>query len=150
MGFEWQTIFNRKLLPVITVRNITLVLGVAPSEVANRERFNIVTGLELNQQRWLLRFCPSRLSVAATVEVRWITSICFESIGYSCSPLEVNIWQASEEGIDVSDWQWQNSSSNSSPEVSVLFDLLLVRQTHTCEASPWRTAIPINSLSMLE
>ena len=103
MGFEWQIIFNRKLLPVITVRNITLVLGVAPSEVANRERFNIVTGLELNQQRWPLCFCPSRLSVAETVEVRWITSICFESIGfglrgltqlracpsYSCSPLEV-------------------------------------------------------------
>ena len=48
---DGQTIFNRKLLPVITVRNITLVLGVAASEVANRERFNVVTGLELNQQR---------------------------------------------------------------------------------------------------
>ena len=51
MGFEQHTIFNRKLLPVITVRNITLVLLVAVSEVANRERFNVVTGLELNQQR---------------------------------------------------------------------------------------------------
>ena len=39
---DGQTIFNRKLLPVITVRNITLVLGVAASEVANRERFNVV------------------------------------------------------------------------------------------------------------
>ena len=65
-----QTIFNRKLLPVITVRNITLVLGVAASEVANRERFNVVTGLELNQQRWPLCFCLSRLSVAGTVGVR--------------------------------------------------------------------------------
>ena len=70
MGFGHQTIFNRKLLPVITVRNITVVLGVAASEVANRERFNVVTGLELNQQRWSLCFCLSRLSVAGTVEVR--------------------------------------------------------------------------------
>ena len=85
MGFEHQTIFNRKLLPVITVRNITLVLGVAASEMAKRERLNIVnivSGLELNQQRWPLCFCSRRLSVAGTVEVRWITSICFESIGF--------------------------------------------------------------------
>ena len=79
---DGQTIFNRKLLPVFTVRNITLVLGVAASEVANRERFNVVTGWELNQQRWPLCFCLSRLSVAGTVGVRWITSICFESIGF--------------------------------------------------------------------
>ena len=70
MGFENQTIFNRKLLPVITVRDITLVLGVAASEVANREIFNVVTGLEPNQQRWPLCFCTSRLFVAGTVEVR--------------------------------------------------------------------------------
>ena len=82
MGFEQHTMFNRKLLPVIRVRNITLVLGVAVSEVANRERFNVVTGLELNQQRWPLCSCSSRLSVAWTVEVRWITSIWFESIGF--------------------------------------------------------------------
>ena len=82
MGFEQHTMFNRKLLPVITVRNITLVLGVTASEVANREIFNVVTGLELNQQRLPLCFCLSRLSVAGTVGVRWITSICFESIGF--------------------------------------------------------------------
>ena len=52
MGFEQHTMFNRTLLPLIRVRNITLVLGVAVSEVANRERFNVVSGLELNQQRW--------------------------------------------------------------------------------------------------
>ena len=81
MGFEHQTIFKRKLFSVITVRNITLVLEVAASEAANRERFNVLTGLELDQQRWPLWFCPSTLSVAGSVEVRWITSICFESIG---------------------------------------------------------------------
>ena len=70
MGFGHQTIFNRKLLSVNTVRNIILVLGIAASEVANRERFNIVTGLELNHQRWPLCFFPSRLSVDGTVEVR--------------------------------------------------------------------------------
>ena len=67
---DGQTIFNRKLLPVITVRNITLVLGVTASEVANREIFNVVTDLELNQQRLPLCFCLSRLSVAGTVGVR--------------------------------------------------------------------------------
>ena len=77
MGFEHQTIFNRKLLSVITVP----VLGVAASEGANHERFNVVTGLELNQQRWPLCFCPSRLSVAGTVE-RWVTFIFFESIAF--------------------------------------------------------------------
>ena len=78
MDFEEHTIFNRKFLPVITVCNITLVLGAAVSEVANR----VVTGLELNQQKWPLCSCSSRLSVAWTVEVRWITSIWFESIGF--------------------------------------------------------------------
>ena len=78
MGFEHQTIFNRKLLSIITVP----VLEGAASEVANRERFNVVTGLELDQHRWPLCFCPSRLSVARTVEVRWVTSIFLESIGF--------------------------------------------------------------------
>ena len=82
MGFEHQTIFNKTLFSVITVHNIIFVLGVAASEVASRERFNVVTGLEPNQQRWPLCFCASRLSVAKTVDVRWITSICFESIGF--------------------------------------------------------------------
>ena len=40
------------------------------SEVANRERFNVVTGSELNQQRWPLCSYSSRLSVAGTVGVR--------------------------------------------------------------------------------
>ena len=66
MGFEHQTIFNRKLLSVITVP----VLAVAASEVANHERFKVGTGLEQDQQRWPLCFCPSRLSVTGTFEVR--------------------------------------------------------------------------------
>ena len=60
------------------------MLVVAAPEVANREWswFNVVTGLELDQQRWPLCFCPSRLSLAGTVHVRWISYICFESIGF--------------------------------------------------------------------
>ena len=67
MGFEQHTMFNRKLLPVIRVRNITLVLGVAVSEVANRERFN---WLRAESAEVALCSCSSRLSVAGTVEVR--------------------------------------------------------------------------------
>ena len=164
MGFEHQSIFNRKLLPVITVRNITLVLGVATSEMAKRERFNIVSGLELNQQRWPLCFCSSRLSVAGTVEVRWITSICFESIGFGLrglTQLKACVLPTVVLHLKfVSRKPQKKALTSLNGSVKSLLPTHLQRLVfclishwlarHSCEASPWRTAIPINSLSMLE